>query len=415
MTLVKTSLLSGIAVVIKVLSLLAINKILAIFVGPVGYSIIGQFQNALTTITTLASAGVNSGVTKYTAEFNNRPSRQKVVWSTATLTGLAGTIIAAFSLIAFAESASIFLFKSREYTSSLIWAAVCLPLFVLNTLLLAILNGKKEVMKFVLANIYNNIFMLIAVGFGAWIFGLKGALISLAASQSISCIFTLILCWKEPWFKFSYLWIKFDLKMAKKLFHFTLMAGATSIFGPVSQMIVRNHLIDMTGLISAGYWEAITRISGAFLLIIAMPLSVYFIPRIAEIQSKAELRKEIINGYKLLIPVVISLAILIFIFREQLIRLLFSAEFNPMSNLFLFEMIGDVFRACGWLLSFYLLGKAMTRSFIFVEATVNLTFIGLAWILIDAFGLLGPVLAYAINNAIFLILLLIIVKKNLST
>jgi PST family polysaccharide transporter len=415
MTLVGTSLLSGIAVVIKVLSLLAINKILAIFVGPAGYSVIGQFQNALTTITTLASSGVNSGVTKYTAEFNKHPSRQKVVWSTATLTGLAGTIVVALTLVAFAESVSFFLFKSREYTSSLIWAAACLPLFVLNTLLLAILNGKKEVMKFVLANIYNNIFLLITVGFGAWIFGLKGALISLALGQSISCIFTLIICWKEPWFKFSYLWIKFDLKMAKKLFHFTLMAVATSIFGPISQMIVRNHLIDMTSLTSAGYWEAVTRISSAYLLIIAMPLSVYFIPRIAETQSRVELRKEIINGYKLLIPAVISIAFLIFILREQLIRLLFSAEFHPMSSLFLFEMIGDVFRACGWLLSFYLLGKAMTRSFLFVEVFINLTFIGLAWVLIDIYGVLGPVLAHAINSAIFLILLLMIVKKNLSS
>ena len=67
MTLIRTSLLNGIAVVIKMLTLLSINKVLAIYVGPVGYAALGQFQNAVQMITTFASGAINTGVTKYTA------------------------------------------------------------------------------------------------------------------------------------------------------------------------------------------------------------------------------------------------------------------------------------------------------------------------------------------------------------
>ncbi|BBI60616.1 hypothetical protein HSBAA_19220 [Vreelandella sulfidaeris] len=71
MTLIKTSLLNGIAVVIKMLTLLGLNKILAIYVGPTGYAAIGNFQNAVQMITTFASGAINTGVVKYTAEYYN--------------------------------------------------------------------------------------------------------------------------------------------------------------------------------------------------------------------------------------------------------------------------------------------------------------------------------------------------------
>ncbi len=62
LTFIKTSFLSGIVVAVRMLTLLCINKILAIYVGPAGYATIGQFQNAIQIITTLASGAVNTGV-----------------------------------------------------------------------------------------------------------------------------------------------------------------------------------------------------------------------------------------------------------------------------------------------------------------------------------------------------------------
>ena len=71
MTLIKTSLLSSVAVFVRLLTLLGINKVLAIFVGPSGYAAIGQFQNAIQMLTTFATGALSSGVTKYTAEYHN--------------------------------------------------------------------------------------------------------------------------------------------------------------------------------------------------------------------------------------------------------------------------------------------------------------------------------------------------------
>ena len=68
MTLLGTSFFSALAVLTKLATSLYLNKILAVYVGPAGYGVIGQFQSLVSMVTTFASGAVNTGVTKYTAE-----------------------------------------------------------------------------------------------------------------------------------------------------------------------------------------------------------------------------------------------------------------------------------------------------------------------------------------------------------
>jgi PST family polysaccharide transporter len=69
MSLVRTNLLNAIAVAIKMITTPGINKILAIYIGTIGYATLGRFQNAVQMITTFDGGTINTGVTKYTAEY----------------------------------------------------------------------------------------------------------------------------------------------------------------------------------------------------------------------------------------------------------------------------------------------------------------------------------------------------------
>ncbi|MCG9723557.1 O-antigen flippase, partial [Shewanella sp. Isolate7] len=83
MNLIKTSLLSGVSVFVKVLTLLGVNKVLAIYVGPHGYAAIGQLQNIIQIITGVATGTLSNGVTKLTAENEDAYDEQIRVWKTA--------------------------------------------------------------------------------------------------------------------------------------------------------------------------------------------------------------------------------------------------------------------------------------------------------------------------------------------
>ncbi len=153
MSLVKTSLLNGIAVVVKVASALVLNKILAVYVGPAGYAIIGQFQNAVSIVVSLAGGLVSTGVTKATAEHYDNEARQHAVWQTAIRFSLIASLLAGGIVLALGDWLAMWLLLSKEMSSVFTWLALALPAMAANNLLLAIVNGKKEVGIYVIANI----------------------------------------------------------------------------------------------------------------------------------------------------------------------------------------------------------------------------------------------------------------------
>lgn len=413
MNLLSTSLLSAVAVGVKAVCLLATNKILAIYVGPSGYALIGQFQNALTAAITVASAGVTTGVTKFTAEYDADSPRQQAMWATAGFIGVIGATTIAAALVIFREPIAAGLLRDRSYADLVLWSAFCLPLAVLNALLLAVLNGKKAIRAFVAANIANSLVSLAVVGGLATWLGLRGALIALALGQAMSCLLTLWLCARQPWFKLGALLGRPDHRAVNGLLQFTVMAAATSVLGPLSQMLARDGLIDRVGGVPAGHWEALMRLSSLYLMFVTTPLSVYYLPRLAELTDKVALRREVREGYQLLLPVAAGLALVIFLLRDWIVTLLFTHEFAPMRELFLWQMVGDVLRVAAWLLSFYLLGKAMTKPFLAAEVTFSLSFVFLVDLFTSSLGIGGAPIAYAVNNALYLGFLAAIVRRDL--
>lgn len=69
MSLVKTSILNAVAVAIKLGCSLILNKFLAVYVGPAGYAVIGNFQNVFSILVSFSGGVLSAGVTKYTAQF----------------------------------------------------------------------------------------------------------------------------------------------------------------------------------------------------------------------------------------------------------------------------------------------------------------------------------------------------------
>lgn len=414
MTLIKTSLLNGIAVVIKMLTLLGINKILAIYVGPAGYAALGQFQNAMTMIITFASGAINTGVTKYTAEYYDDEQKQRLVWRTAGTISLLGSIVTALLIAVFNQPLAAWFLKDANYGSVFIWFAATLVLFTFNTLLLAILNGKKEIARYVLANIAGSIFSLLATGFMVVEFGLYGALVALACYQAISFFVTLLLCYRAPWFKTKYLFGGIDKQTALNLGKFTAMALTSALCVPVSHILVRNHLGETLGWDAAGYWEAMWRLSSAYLMFVTTTLGVYYLPRLSELKDTREIREEVIQGYKIILPVAALCGVAIYVLRDFIIAILFTKDFLPMRELFGLQMLGDTLKIGSWILAYLMLGKAMVKLFMITEIVFSIFFTLLSWVLIDYLALEGVALAHVINYAIYWSVMIFIFVRVLA-
>jgi Polysaccharide biosynthesis protein. len=107
MNLFRTSVLNGVAVLIKTITMFVLNKILAVYLGPTGYAAIGQFQNFIQMVTTFAGSAINTAVVKYTAEYHEDETKQRAVWKTA------GVLF--FYLVSFLRFSYLFFKSSWHY------------------------------------------------------------------------------------------------------------------------------------------------------------------------------------------------------------------------------------------------------------------------------------------------------------
>jgi len=397
MSLIKTSLWNAIAVIVRVTSALLLNKVLAVMLGPAGYTLIGQFQNAVGLVSGLVGGTVTNGITKYTAEYFDDEQRQQTIWQTACRLMLYTTIVVAIGIVLFRDSLSLLLFKRPDFSDVFVWFAIALPGLALNSILLAIINGKKEFRTYVIANISGNLVSFCVVGILAWYIGLRGALIAFGVSQSVAVLATLSLALKAKWFKLRSLWGKIEPKALKNLLKFVVMAITSSICSPLSQIFVRDHLSLKFGLESAGYWQAVTKISEIYLVLVTLTLSAYYLPRISEIREVNELKTEILKTYRFVMPLATCVALSIYLLRDFIVTVLFTSNFRPMLSLFAWQLIGDVIKIGSFILGFVLIAKASTKFFIVTEVLFSAALVVMTMLLTPLYGLQGAVIAFALN------------------
>lgn len=405
MTLIKTSILSAISTIIKVISGFISIKIIAVYVGPSGLALIGQMQNFISMMSSIASAGVNSGVVKYTAEHYADEGAKQKIWSSALKISLVFIVPMAIAIIFLADFISLKLLHTTEYSSIFIVFAITVVFFVLNGLLTSILNGQKEIKKLTILNIIGSIFGLVVTLILVTQYHLYGALIAGIVSQSIVFFITLTFVLKSSWFRLPMFLGSMDREYRNKLLKFSAMTLVSAIMIPLSHMYIRNYIGIHIGWDEAGYWQAIWRISETYLMLITTTLGVYYLPKLSAIQDKAELMAELFYGYKIIMPIVIVMALVIYNFRDLIISILFTKEFSPMAELFLYQLIGDVIKIASWLLGYIMVAKAMTRLFIISQITFIFSFVGFVVLFVNLYGLIGVTIAFAVNYSIYLIFL----------
>lgn len=405
MTLIKTSLLNGIAVIIKLLTMLGLNKIIAIYLGPSGYAVIGNFQNAIQIITTFGSGAINNGIVKYTAEYDKDHAAQIRIWRAAGAVCLVGSIFTALTVSLFSKQIAYWFLGDSGYNHVFLWFAFGLVFFMYNTLFLAVINGKKEFKRYVIANIAGSLFSLIVTSILAVNYGITGALIAIAVYPALSFVVTYYLCHRAIWFKITYFFGRVDVQDVKRLGQFALMALVTAACVPLTHILIRSHLTEALGLEAAGYWEAMWRLSGAYLMLVTTTLSLYYLPRLSEIKHSSELKAEILQGYKILLPIAALSALIIYSLRDLIIVGLFTQEFSPMRDLFAWQMIGDTLKIGSWILAYVMISKAMTKLYIVTEVAFAGFFYFLIELLVARFDLDGAAIAHAINYFIYWIVM----------
>lgn len=404
---------TAMSTLVRMLTGLISVKVVASIIGPSGIALLGQLNNFSSIAMTISSGGINNGITKYIAEYKSSEIKLKLFLSTALKLTIVCSMLTGLLMILFHQFLSNHVMLSSEYGYIFVIFGFTISLYALNMMLISIVNGYKEFKKYVAINIVGSLIGLIFTLSFVYILGLEGALISAVTFQSVILIITLMMVRNLPWLKWSFFTKRLNKEVSKKYFRYTMMTFVTAATVPISQMLLRGYVISQISPVEAGWWEGMNRISGAYLMVITSSFTVYYLPRLSELTDRLELRKEIIKAYKVIIPMLLVGFTLVYFLRFFIIRILFTAEFLPMENLFMWQMIGDLFKVCSWLLAFLMVAKSMAKAFIATEIIFALTFIGMGFLFIQWNGVVGITQAYMLNYVFYWITMIILFKKIL--
>ena len=403
MTLIKTSLLSLIATIFKVSYGLVINKLLAVYVGPSGVALVGQFQSIQMGLSGLATAGFGQGLTKYLAEYRGNTQKSAAVFATALRLVSLLLLPVSIGLFFFAQDISIWVLHSPEYAPWLKGLAISLIPAAIGALLVASLNGLGEIRQLTWVGVSSSSLGIVLSLWLVPLWGVEGIVFSLLATPFLV---TILAAWHlKRSGDFSWSWLKEVVNKddSKKLGKFTLMALASAVAIPVSHILIRNYLTEHVSLDAAGLWTGMWRISEAYLMVITITLSVYYLPKLSGLKDVVSIKKEIRRGQMMILPFVVASAVAMFFMRDWIIWLLFSGEFSDMRDLFLFQLLGDVIKIASWLYGYVFVAKAQFKIFIFIEFFFSLLFVALTMTLTDSFGLVGVSYAFALNYLVCLV------------
>lgn len=412
MNLLKTTALTALSTGIKILAGLAGNKVIALYLGPAGLAQIGQFANFTSILAAISGGGVTVGVTKYIAEYRARQQDLAPLLGTALAVTLMFSLIVALVVMWSGQELSRWLTGSTAYHSLMPVVACALVFMALHGLLAAMLNGYKQVRLLVAFNILSSVAGVLALALLTIYWGLHGALLALLLTPVSVFLLALAYAGLRAGRRLIALLGRPDRASLKKLARFTAMAMVSAITLPLALLVIRDHLGQTISWQAAGYWQGVWKISEAYLLLVTTSLGVYYLPRLSEIQEAAALRREILQGYKILLPLVAVSAIAIYLAREWITRLLFSADFMPMTELFAFQLLGDFLKIGAWLLAYLMLAKVMPGTFIVTEIAFSLCFTGLALWLTGQFGLVGVSYAFALSYLLYWLALALLLRGH---
>lgn len=412
MSFLKSSYYNAFATGIGILTRLVVNKITALFIGPEGFAIYGQFKDFVALAISFCQLGTENGVIKYVSEQQSNPEELKKIISTTFRVHLITAISIITAVFIFKDFINNLLFENVYYGNFLIIISSSIFFIAFQNLILSILNGLQVLKKYVLISIFTTLLTGIVSMMGVYWFHLNGLIASIAINHVLVFLMTTIIIVKNSELQLSIFTGSFDLSYFKKLLHFSAMSLSGSISLSLTLLFIRTHITNTEGIIAAGLWDSTWRISALYLLFLTSSFKFYVLPTFAALKDK-DLKPELLKIWKVTFPVIILITGGIYILKDFWIPLLFSKEFITIGSILIFQLLGDIFKIHSWTLGNILMAKSQTKSFVAIQITWAVLFSSLSYFLMNIYGLKGITIAYFFTCVVHFILQNIAVKNIL--
>jgi O-antigen/teichoic acid export membrane protein len=400
---------SAVALAVKFLVGFVLTKLFALFLGPSGLALLGNLKNFTQLLHSYGTLGMQSGIIRFASEWKSQPKKIANLVGTLNIIFTISALIGGSFIFFFSSALSLTIFQNTSFDYIFKIIAVILPLQGFHLMYYSILQGLGNYKRVVWQAVLMDLIKVSLTSILVLKYDLVGALIAMVVAP---VFYFLLSVWNTAITLkiFRYNWSK---AVAKNLALYAMMSLFSSIAIPIVYIVIRNKITTDLGVDNAGYWEAANQFSFFYFMVLNSIIMMYVLPKISENQKVSFFRKQASEYFLKLIPVFVVGLVLLFLFRDIAIWILFDDSFRPVSELMLWQLLGDVFRAASLVLVAYIHAHRLITHYITIDLVLSFSLILFSFFFIEQFGLIGAVRAHFVSYLIYFVAIVFLLRKTL--
>ena len=392
----KSTILFSFVQVIRILTGVIKNKVVAILLGAEGMGIMSIYQNTINFIKTGAGLGISQSAIKDISEANASKDNERIsrtisiVLKVVMFTSLLGAVIT----VLLSPILSKWEFGNCKYSVSFAFLgiAVFFEVFVENQL--AILKGMRQLRNLAKASVWGAVVGLLTGIPLYYILGVKGIVPSFIITAFVIFLVTRYYVSQVKYNKICISFKQFYCESAPMV-----KMGASlmfvSLIGTLFALIITAYLRSNGGLSIVGYYNAGEVIVGSYIGVIISAMSTDYYPRISAINNdNKKLTDEVNRQSEVGLLMAFPLVIIFVFFSPIFINILYTSEFQETINYTDFAIIGSVIIICSNCMGMILLAKQASSVFLVSVISQRILCLAAFILLYSFFGLRGLGYAY---------------------
>jgi len=388
------------------------SKFVAVLLGTNGVGIMGLFTATTSTIASITNLGISFSAVR-TISIASGSNNQTLISRTiitlrrwVNFTGIAGALFTLF----LAPKLSQWTFGNDTYTWAFVWLSITLFFQEISSGQLALLQGLRKIKQLAKANVLGSFLGLcLSLPLYYWL-GIQGIVPALILTAGAS----LVLSW---YFTRKVEVEKVSIRLKESFTEgmgMVKLGSVMMIIGFVSSgfaYLIRTYISRTGGIEQVGLYTAAWAIVSNYVGMVFTAMGTDYFPRLSAVNNDNHQLKKLVNQ-QAEIAILILGPILIFLLSALpfVIRILLTPNFMPIIGLIQWALIGVLFKAASWSISFIILAKGDSIFFFISELAAHITILTSNVLLYHFFKLEGLGFAFLISYLVHLIVVFVIVR-----
>lgn len=385
---------------VRALAGLAVQKMMAMWYGPVGITLLNHLQNMTSLIISIPNDGVNRGLSALLPATEDEAERWQIK-KAALLINIGVLVVALLIMLAW-PAGTVLVFSRMSHWST--WLAIFIPsLFGYLAFSywcgLQLAAGRVKLYSYVQA--LTAVVALVVAAYGIFQGRVEWGLMGFVIGQGLGGVIAWLHTLRTP---------KLMLPKStnirpylRQVGSFALMAVGVMVFGRVSDFLIRTYAMGRFHELDLGYWQAVARLSEAYTLPINTFLTAVVFPGLAALAGqRAPIGSTLKRSMVLALPVCWAGLLLCYFIGADLLVWLNDIEFRAAAPLLPYQLLGDAFRFPAFFFATVVLSRQQPMRYLTIEGISLLVYLVALYFLLPKYDITGFVMAHAVRSMVYL-------------